>query len=112
MESSANTLWMLNAPKERAPSLVRKTLRRLNENAPNDPQDYFDQRLDSAISPGAVHREKNLLQRMCMILRSPELRINPLLVALNQLNQEMKHGYSITLILLNGYRCRSKTNAW
>jgi hypothetical protein len=52
MGSSANKSWVLNALKERAPSLVRKTPRQLNENAPNDLQDYFDQRLDSAISPG------------------------------------------------------------
>jgi hypothetical protein len=76
-ESSANGLEVLNALKERASSLVRKTLRQLNENAPNDFQDYFDQRLNSGISPGAVHREK--LQHMCMLLRSAELRINPLL---------------------------------
>jgi hypothetical protein len=78
-ESSANTLRVLNALTERVPSLVRKTLRQLNENAPNDFQDDCHQRLYGGISSGAVHREQRYsttLQHMCRLLRSVELRSN------------------------------------
>jgi hypothetical protein len=59
-ETAAHELRVLNALKERARSLVRKTLRQPNENAPDDFQDYFDQFRQRHLSGCSASGEKSV----------------------------------------------------